>query len=390
VGDQQAKHQEDQQPSPDGRRLLPLLSRRTATGDVQNACYFRSGPEDGQRKALVKITDRCDLHCAHCFVSATRLGADMPAAALNPAVMSRFADARVANVTLTGGEPFVHPELLQFAKTFVASGMDVTICTNGVAVTELAIQRLQELGRVRVNVSLDGGTEGSHGRFRGDRGSFKTTMSNTRKLAAAGLLKGILCTPNALGTPDEYADLYGLAAELGADYFLMNPLSSFGRGIKTRRRLEADVRLMMQTQAAVAIRVNRTDGPEGVFVRFPQQAGPLSPCIAGDILYVFVNGDVTVCPYLVFAAHNPRSQHSVAEFVVGNLFEDDHIAAKLDDYKLEERYALGNNASCKSCDLDGSCGKGCPAAVITAGGRIGELDAEVCPVAGGGSAAACL
>ncbi|WP_255528140.1 hypothetical protein [Streptacidiphilus sp. P02-A3a] len=27
------------------------------------------------------------------------------------------------------------------------------------------------------------------------------------------------------------------------------------------------------------------------------------------------------------------------------------------------------------------CGKGCPAAVIANGGRIGDLDAEVCPVA---------
>ena len=30
--------------------------------------------------------------------------------------------------------------------------------------------------------------------------------------------------------------------------------------------------------------------------------------------------------------------------------------------------------------MSGSCGKGCPAAVISAGGRIGDLDAEQCPV----------
>ena len=376
-------------PSPAGRVLLPLLARRTAEAGVQNSCFFRSGPADGHRKALVKITERCDLHCAHCFVSATRLGSDMPAAALTLTVMSRFTEARVANVTLTGGEPFVHPDLLLIVENFVDNGMDVTICTNGVAITDDAIQRLQELQRVRVNVSLDGASEHSHGRFRGDRASFNATMSNTRALGDAGLLKGILCTPNALATPDEYESLYALAAELGADYFLMNPLSSFGRGIKARARLEADMGMMMQTQAAVERRADGSQGPEAVFVRFPQQREPLSACIAGDVIYVFVNGNVTVCPYLVFATQNPRSQHKAAEFIVGNLFEDADIVPKLDAYNFHERYVLGNNASCNSCDLDGSCGKGCPAAVISAGGRIGDLDAEVCPTTTDTSAAAC-
>jgi radical SAM protein with 4Fe4S-binding SPASM domain len=376
-------------PTPDGRVLLPLADRRTAEAGHQNSCYFRSGPVDGHRKALFKITDRCDLHCAHCFVSATRLGSDMPAAALTPAVMSRLTEARVTNVTLTGGEPFVHPELVHIVETFVGSGMDVSICTNGAAIADTAIQRLRELERVRLNVSLDGASKNSHGRFRGDRASFDATMHNTRALAGAGLLKGILCTPNALASPDEYADLYELAGELGADYLLMNPLSSFGRGIKSRQRLEADTETMLQVQVAVEEHVEGGTGPESVLIRFPHQTEPLSACIAGDIIYVFVNGDVTVCPYLTFATHNPRSQHKAAEFIVGNLFDNSDFATKLDDYNFHERYSLGNNATCSGCDLNADCGKGCPAAVIAAGGRIGDLDADVCPNTAKGSAAAC-
>jgi hypothetical protein len=30
--------------------------------------------------------------------------------------------------------------------------------------------------------------------------------------------------------------------------------------------------------------------------------------------------------------------------------------------------------------MEMSCGKGCPAAVIAAGGRIGEVDTDQCPV----------
>jgi radical SAM protein with 4Fe4S-binding SPASM domain len=368
--------------------MLPVVARRTATAGVQNSCFFRSGPQEGGRKALVQITQRCDLHCAHCFVSATRLGSDIPAASFTSTVMSRFHEARVANVTLTGGEPFVHPDLLAIAERFVSEGMDVTICTNGVSVSEPSIQRLRELERVQVNVSLDGSTEHSHGRFRGDRKSFHATIRNARALSEAELLKGILCTPNALATPDEYASLQALAAELNAAYLLMNPLSSFGRGIKARARLQADADMMVAIHDGL-----RKDGrparPELVFVRFPNQPEPLAGCIAGEIFYIFVNGNVTVCPYLVFAAENPRSQHAATEFIVGNLFEDADIAARLDGYRLHERYSVGGNASCGSCDLSTSCGKGCPAAVIAGGGRIGDLDADVCPVANEGAIAAC-
>ena len=48
---------------------------------------------------------------------------------------------------------------------------------------------------------------------------------------------------------------------------------------------------------------------------------PLSGCEAGTIIYVFATGDVTVCPYLVFAARTPQSRHDDTEFIVGNMFE---------------------------------------------------------------------
>jgi hypothetical protein len=39
----------------------------TRTGQV-SSCYFRTTADGGARKALVQIDERCNLHCAHCFV----------------------------------------------------------------------------------------------------------------------------------------------------------------------------------------------------------------------------------------------------------------------------------------------------------------------------------
>jgi radical SAM protein with 4Fe4S-binding SPASM domain len=122
------------------------------------------------------------------------------------------------------------------------------------------------------------------------------------------------------------------------------------------------------------------DGFDVVHIRFPNTAQPLAPCEAGTIIYVFTPGDVTVCPYLVFAARTPQSKHHPSEFIVGNIFRHADIAQRLDAYRFHERYRVGENPTCKGCSLEESCGKGCPAAVIAAGQRIGEVDADVCPV----------
>ena len=218
---------------------LSEQSRLIANGTTASACYFRSGPEPGHRKALLKITDRCDLRCSHCFVSATAEGEDMSSSALRGAI-ERLLGARVTNVTLTGGEPLVHPDLLQILSDLVAAGLNITVCTNGVSVSDGLIRCASELGRVSFNVSLDGAQAASHGKFRGDLEAFERTTVNARRLSEAGLLKGILSTPNSLANADEYLEILGMASELHASYFLLNPLSSFGRGIQNRRLAVAE------------------------------------------------------------------------------------------------------------------------------------------------------
>jgi radical SAM protein with 4Fe4S-binding SPASM domain len=342
------------------------------------SCYFRTTVPDGSRKALVQITERCNLHCAHCFVSATQHGDTMDLADIETHVIPQLVRATVTRITLTGGEPFAHPDPVGVARRFREAGLNVGICTNATLTTAEQIDALAALGGVHVNVSIDGFAEDSHGRFRGDRASFHTTVATVRLLAAAGLLQGLLCTPNNLAAEEEYQRLCEFAIEQGAEYVLMNPLSSMGRGVRSRARLAAPIEQMRRIRALTAPMV--AEGLDLVHIRFPNDGDlPLAGCEAGRIIYVFTPGEVTVCPYLVFAARTPASRHDPAEFVVGNIFRDNDIAERLEAYRFHDRYQLGGNSTCGSCDLAGGCGKGCPAAVVSAGGRIGEVDTEQCP-----------
>jgi MoaA/NifB/PqqE/SkfB family radical SAM enzyme len=154
-----------------------MTARRSLiTDQLAASCYFRTSVPTGQRKALVQITERCNLHCAHCFVSAGDYGDTMRTADITGLLIPRLRECRVTRVTLTGGEPFAHPDILEVVVAFRAHGFGVGICSNATIISDAQLDALRGIGQVHVNVSLDGFRTESHGRFRGNRASFATTI----------------------------------------------------------------------------------------------------------------------------------------------------------------------------------------------------------------------
>ncbi|MCI3277670.1 radical SAM protein [Streptomyces cylindrosporus] len=350
----------------------PIISQQQAA-----SCYFRTTVEAPYRKALIQICEPCNEKCAHCFVSATKRGTYMRLEDIRDRLIPQLAEACATRITLTGGEPFLHADLLGIVREFRSAGMSVGICTNATLVTDHQIDVLAELD-VHMNVSLDGFSHGSHDKFRGHPGGFEETTETVRRFGRAGILQGLLCTPNNLAEDEEYARLCAFARDQGADYVLMNPLGPMGRGENSERKLRRpDDRMRHIRDITLPF---ADEGLDMVHIRFPNDDKPLSNCEAGRIIYVFTQGEVTVCPYLVFAARTKASQHPDTDFVVGNAWTDDDIAARLDAYNFHERWQVGANNSCGSCAMSSACGKGCPAAVVAAGHRIGEVDSELCPV----------
>ena len=88
-----------------------MTTHSIAEDGVATSCYFRTTVEQPFRKALVQINEDCNLHCAHCFVSASRIGRQMPLTEVVEKVIPRLVECRVRRVTLTGGEPSIHPRL---------------------------------------------------------------------------------------------------------------------------------------------------------------------------------------------------------------------------------------------------------------------------------------
>lgn len=341
------------------------------------SCFFRSSVEPPYRKVLLQIIERCNLHCAHCFVSAGDYGDTMSIDTIREIVIPKLKECRVVSITLTGGEPFLHAEILEIVRLLREAKFEIGICTNGTVIRQEQMEELKKIGDIHINVSLDGFRPESHGKFRGEENCFAKTIDTIYQLSSRKLLKGLLVTPNSLAEIDEYEKICEFAIKNGATYVLMNPLSYMGRGTNSIKKLRVPDDLMREIKKTTFL---LSDQIQLVYIRFPNdQRLPLVSCEAGNIIYAFVRGEIAVCPYLVFSARTPRSLYKPKEFIVGNLFEDSNIADKLDEYKFHERYCVGDNQTCRSCFLNSQCGKGCPAAIIASGQRIEGLD-SLCPI----------
>lgn len=342
------------------------------------ACYFRTMAEYPNRKCLIQLTERCNLHCRHCFVDAEGYGDEMEYEKIERHILPQLKKSRITKVTLTGGEPFVYKRLSDVTRLLSEEGIAVCICTNASLITERFLNQVQGC-QVHFNVSLDGFSASSHGRFRGneDQGVFDRIKGNIELLGAKGLLNGILVTPNKYAQLQEYVDICGFAERCQAKYVLMNPLSQFGRGEK-----EASIALaskQMEEIRAATCKYN-SDHMEMVYIRFPNEMQkPLGECAAGKIMYIFTNGDIAYCPYMVFAARNSVSQYDERLFMMGNIFEEGfEWEEAMGKYRFPENF----EEVCFGCD-NMECRKGCYAAKISEGGKLKEADAELCPLARG-------
>lgn len=338
------------------------------------ACYFRTIAEYPNRKCLLQLTEKCNLHCEHCFVNANGEGDEIEFEKIEKYILPQLKRNSVSKVTLTGGEPFVYGRLLDVVKLLSGQNISVCICTNASLVSEAFLDEIQDCP-VHFNVSLDGFSASTHGKFRGNENAqlFERIKSNIMVLGNRKLLKGILVTPNRYSSLFEYKEICHFAKHCGAEYVLMNPLSQFGRGEENaskafdKNQMEA---LRRETEEC------NSEDMEMVYIRFPNsKKKPLGECVAGKIMYIFTNGDIAYCPYMVFAARNSVSRYSEEMFVMGNIFEDGfEWETAIKNY----RFPIDYTETCYGCN-DSSCRKGCYAARIACGGKLSDADTEICP-----------
>jgi hypothetical protein len=226
------------------RHSRPAWRPREFHGDASQPCPQGCGFCDRHEQHLclpiVEVTSRCDLACPICLVDAG--GGWVMSAEEFGAVLDALArcEAQIDVLNLSGGEPLLHPELLQLLDVALARPeiVRVSLSTNGLRLLEDP-QLLRELASRRIVVALqfDGFRDPIYETLRG-RPLLKEKLLTLDALAEADLTTSLTMTVAGGVNDDQFAGMLELLfASPNIVSFMIQPIAFTGRASRLRGQL---------------------------------------------------------------------------------------------------------------------------------------------------------
>lgn len=210
----------------------PLYKRMLFLGMKSIALYGLNHPQTLAAPVMIvwNFTNTCNLRCKHCYQwRGKTLYPDELSLEEKLNVVDQAADAGVAILSISGGEPLMSPHLLPVVQHVKRRGLWVAVATNGTLLSEKMIGKLKEAGVDYLEVSLDSADPHKHDAFREVKGSWQRTMDGIKRAVKAGMDVGIASTITKLNL-EELDDIYHLALLLGVRKFFAFNFVPTGRG----------------------------------------------------------------------------------------------------------------------------------------------------------------
>jgi Y-X(10)_GDL-associated radical SAM protein len=164
--------------------------------------------------AVWEITLACDLKCQHCGSRAGKRRPDELSTDECLDLVRQLARLGTREVTLIGGEAYMRRDWLEIIREIRAQGMDCTMQSGGLHLTEERVRAAAEAGLQAAGVSIDG-LQDVHDRLRGVKGSFDAAFKALRLIRQYGLTASVNTQITSLVIP-QLPDLMELFIEAGA------------------------------------------------------------------------------------------------------------------------------------------------------------------------------
>ncbi len=326
-------------------------------------------PVDRPHVVAWNLTRRCNLACAHCYISAGPWHASTPELSTRRClgILEQILETNASPMLiLTGGEPLLRSDLEQLARRATDEGATVVVGTNGTRLTDARIESLMEAGVQGVAVSVDSLRPTYHDRFRHGTGSLADTLAAVDRLVEHHL-DFVVQTTLTRGNRDELPEIVAWSAEKGAVSFNLYFLVATGRGegmnglepaeneavLARLAELEREYRGQMMIRSKCQPQLMRH-----VFEKDP--SSPLrnyeTRCPCGvHYCRITPEGKVTPCPYL------PLEAGDLAERSFGEIWRESPVFRSLREGRL--------GGKCGACEYRKVCG-GCRARAYAATGDL--------------------
>jgi len=179
--------------------LIPKTIREDFTPDVFRADretqdylenHFKNNPQLTQFQ--IELTSRCNESCLHCYIPHECKTDDIDPALFFD-VLDQCRDMGVLNLTLSGGEPMLHPKFLYFLRKAKEYDFAINILSNLTLLNDEFIAEMKANRLSSVQVSLYSMTAGIHDSITQLPGSFYKTKDAILKLIENDIPLQISC-----------------------------------------------------------------------------------------------------------------------------------------------------------------------------------------------------
>ncbi len=261
---------------------------------------------------VVNPTMQCNLRCEGCYAFEFSRQKHMEPDLFRK-VMRESRELGIRFITLTGGEPFAYPMLLDLVAEF--DDLVFMSYTNGTLIDDRVADRLASLGNLLPAFSVEGFQQ--HTNKRRGKGVHQKVLDAMQRLQNRGVLFGISATPTRhtaeLLCSDAFIDEY---IARGASFVWMFSYIPVGR--------EPNLDLMPTPEQRNLIRetTSRWRLERPIFVGdFWNDGATCGGCLSAS-RYAFVapDGKVQPCTFVHFYTHDLR-EHSLAEVFESPFFK---------------------------------------------------------------------
>lgn len=295
-----------------------------------------------------ELTSKCNERCIHCYIPNAKKdnGIDMPFN-LFKRVIDEFAEMGGLQVSLSGGEVFMHPDIIPIMSYCREKDMQITILSNLISLTKRHVEAMKSLNIMMVQASLYSMTDSIHDSITKVQGSFRKTKDAIEILVSENIPVIISC-PMLKANANCYHEILSYAHSIGikaqTDFILMAQENLCTDNLANRLSLletSAVIREILLNAGTDSIdTIHATYQPNRVELK---ESHPI--CAAGFTnLCVNANGDVFPC-------------NGWQGFKAGNVYKQSLADMWVNSEALKElrKITRGSFIECRDCDVKEYC-----------------------------------
>jgi len=325
-----------------------------------------------------ELSSRCNERCIHCYIPNEKKnhGINMPTQKVKD-LINQLADMGGLHVTFSGGEAFLHKDLIELVRYAREKDLQVSILSNLIALKDEHIKALQTLNVSIIQVSLYSMDPMIHDMITTVKGSFEKTKTAIEKLVAADIPVQISCPimkANLRGYDKVLAYAESLKIKAQTDFIMMAESNFDTSNLANRISIEETEELL---RCIIANDKQYTDEtlhqrPVTEEIEFDLERYKKRPlCGVGyDNCCVAANGDVYPCA-------------GWQAMVLGNVYKQplQEIREKSSEVKKLRNVTQGDFPECLDCEAAAYCSRCLVRNYNESNGDMYKINRHFCEVA---------